>query len=240
MLARCEGLLRCLPGPSASPAGARPPPGPALLFSHPGVSREPPHGSGCPQTPRFHSGPSAGAERGTTTTTGPGPRRGPGPSHRLPSGRRAPLPPLRRGPPPSALSPRRGLPRGRLRWAEGRPAAPRAGGDERRAPGMRLGGGSGSGGGRLPGDGRRPETGRAGSLAVYRDCRQPRQRAAERPGFSGSWGRGPRPLGRRRASVEEAARLPRYLFLYYPNHKCFPPTNFLQSLRVTLFPLYRF
>lgn len=33
MLARCEGLLRCLPGPSASPAGARPPPGPALLFS---------------------------------------------------------------------------------------------------------------------------------------------------------------------------------------------------------------
>lgn len=162
MLARCEGLLRCLPGPSASPAGARPPPGPALLFSHPGVSREPPHGSGCPQTPRFHSGPSAGAERGTTTTTGPGPRRGPGPSHRLPSGRRAPLPPLRRGPPPSALSPRRGLPRGRLRWAEGRPAAPRAGGDERQAPGMRLGGGSGSGGGRLPGDGRRPETGRAG------------------------------------------------------------------------------
>lgn len=135
MLARCEGLLRCLPGPSASPAGARPPPGPALLFSHPGVSREPPHGSGCPQTPRFHSGPSAGAERGTTTTTGPGPRRGPGPSHRLPSGRRAPLPPPSPGTaavrplPAAGASPRPP--------ALGRGAAGSAQGGRRRAAGAR-------------------------------------------------------------------------------------------------------
>lgn len=200
---------------------------PARPFSRPlppGARREPPHGSGCPQAPRFHSGPSAGVRGGDR-------RRAESPAPHTASPQAAAL---RWGPPP-ALAPRplppaqrgggswRGLlagaPRGRcrLRWAAREEAsggrrgcAGRRKRKRRRAVARR----------RAP-----PGSGQAGSPPAYRDSTPGLSPAApgsrdsawaERPGSGSSrrragarlsWGRGRQAANPRRGASAEAAEV---------------------------------
>lgn len=229
MPAGCEGLLRCPPGPSARPAAARPSAGPARPFSRPlppGTRREPPHGSGCPQTPRFHSGPSAGVRGGTGAALSP-PRPLTPPPLRPPpcaGGRRPPSPRARFPPRSAAAAPGGAL----LAGGSPRPLPPAlgsAGGGERRPPGMRgAAEAEAAEGGCQETGAARKRAGRfvtsLSRLRVYRQ-RLPGSRDsvwAERPGSGSgssrsragarlSWGRGRQAANPRRGASAEAAEV---------------------------------